>query len=91
MKFSRSKQFKKDLRNYTLKMSDKHFDALIDALAALSKGDSLPEQYRDHALKGRLANYREFHLGGDLLVLYSVENDIIYLIRLGTHADILGM
>lgn len=32
MKFSRFKQFKKDLRNYAAKMTDKHFEQLIDRL-----------------------------------------------------------
>ena len=30
IKISRSKQFKKDFRNYINKMSDKHFESLIE-------------------------------------------------------------
>jgi mRNA interferase YafQ len=91
MKLSRSKQFKKDMRNYASKMTDKHFEALVEALGCLMSGDALPERFRDHGLSGRLAGYRELHLGGDMLVLYAVEHEVVYLLRLGTHAEILGM
>ncbi len=88
---SRSKQFNKDLRNIITKMGDKHFKSLIHAVHRLSEEDELPPSFRDHALKGRLSGYRELHLGGDLLLLYRIEEEIIYLMRIGTHAEILGM
>ncbi|ADV47077.1 type II toxin-antitoxin system YafQ family toxin [Nitratifractor salsuginis] len=91
MKLSRSRQFKKDLRNYATQMGDKHFQSLIEALSCLMEGKPLPSYCRDHPLKGRLAGYRELHIGGDLLVLYTIEDEVIYLIRLGSHAEILGM
>ena len=68
-----------------------HFEMLIEALAYLMNGEKLPEKFKDHQLSGRLAPYRELHIGGDMLVMYAIEDDIIYLLRLGTHAEILGM
>ncbi len=91
MNLSRSKQFKKDLRNYALKMGDKHFEMLIGSLSLLSENKPLPPQYKDHQLGGKLKAYREFHIGGDLLIMYAVEDEVVYLLRLGTHAEILGM
>ena len=90
-KISRSKQFNKDLRNIIPKMGDKHFQALIGVIHDLANGDELSPAYRDHALKGKLSGYRELHLGGDLLLMYQMEEDVIYLIRIGTHAEILRM
>jgi len=90
-KISRSKQFNKDFRNYLMKMGDKHFMTLIDVVHSLVNDEALPSSYRDHDLKGKLAGYRELHLGGDLLLLYRIEGNTVYLIRLGTHAEILGM
>ncbi len=90
-KISRSKQFNKDLRNIITKMGDKHFQALIGVVHDLANGDELSSIYRDHTLKGKFSGYRELHLGGDLLLIYQLEEEIIYLIRIGTHAEILGM
>ena len=90
-KISRSRQFNKDLRNIITKMGDKHFQTLIGAIHDLANDDELSSVYRDHALKGKFAGYRELHLGGDLLLIYRIEEEIIYLIRIGTHAEILGM
>ena len=90
-KISRSKQFNKDLRNVITKMGDKHFQALIAVVHGLANGDELSSIYRDHTLKGKFSGYRELHLGGDLLLIYQLEEEIIYLIRIGTHAEILGM
>ena len=91
MKLSRSKQFKKDMRLYASKMSDKHFEMLVNALSALVENKRLPALFKDHQLNGKLSAYREFHIGGDLLVLYVIQEDVIYLFRLGTHAEVLGL
>ncbi len=91
MKLSRSKQFKKDMRLYASKMSDKHFEMFVDALSYLINEKKLPAKFKDHQLNGKLKSYREFHIGGDLLVLYVVEEEVIYLFRLGTHAEVLGL
>jgi mRNA interferase YafQ len=91
VRLSRSKQFKKDLRKYATQMGDKHFQALIEALGCIVEGKALPPHFRDHPLQGRLSGYRELHLGGDLLLLYTIDEDVVYLLRFGTHAEILGM
>jgi mRNA interferase YafQ len=43
---------------------------------------------RDHELIGNYSGFREFHIGGDLLVVYCVEDGIIRLTRIGTHSRI---
>jgi len=91
MKISRSKQFKKDFRNYIGKMSDKHFESLIEALNCLKESKQMPKYFREYELSGRLKGYRELHLGGDLLLMYVIKDEVIYLLRMGTHAEILGM
>ncbi len=91
MRLSRSKQFKKDMRNLSLSMGDKQFQSLVEALTFLINEEPLPSMYRDHALSGRLSGYREFYVGGDTIVLYTVEDEVIYLLRVGSHAEVLGM
>ncbi len=91
MKISRSKQFKKDFRKYTQLMSDKQFEYLIEALGFIGTLKDLPQKFKDHSLSGRLNGYRECHIGGDLILLYRVEQECAYLLRLGTHAEVLGI
>lgn len=80
---NRQKAFVKDLRN--AKMSDKEFQCLVDYLALISSGKALPQEARDHDLKGEWQGFREFHIGGDKLVIYKIESDTLKLARLGTH------
>ena len=50
----------------------------------------LPPQFSDHALTGDWSSCREFHAGGDLLVIYLVrakEREIRF-VRIGTHAEL---
>jgi len=91
MKFSRSKQFKKDFSKYAQRMSDKQFEYLIEVLGFLGTAKTMPQKFKDHSLSGKLNGYRECHIGGDLILLYKVENECIYLLRFGTHAEVLGI
>ena len=43
---------------------------------------------KDHELKGNWQGYREFHISGDLLLIYKIENKILYLVRIGSHAQL---
>ena len=47
-------------------------DGEIVSLDEFLKEKSLPAKAKDHALKGAFKNYREFHISGDLLVIYYV-------------------
>ncbi len=91
MGLKRHKQFKKDLTN--LKLSDKQFEKFVRFLSLLLEGKELPKEARDHSLKGDFKDVRDFHLGGDIIVLYRkiLEPDgkiSIHLLRIGTHNQI---
>jgi mRNA interferase YafQ len=60
----------------------------IQFLALLMDGEELPEEANDHALKGEWVDFREFHVSGDLLIIYQIEKDIIKLVRIGTHSQL---
>ena len=70
------------------RMSDKHFTRFIQYLSLLSQSEKLPPEAKDHDLKGEWDDFREFHISGDLLVIYQVDDDIIKLVRLGTHSQL---
>ena len=82
MNFVQTKVFVKDLSK--AKMSDKHFTKFIAYLHNLSSQKPLPIEAKDHSLSGDWSDFREFHISGDLLVIYQIENETIILVRLGS-------
>ncbi|MEA3358591.1 MAG: type II toxin-antitoxin system YafQ family toxin [Thermodesulfobacteriota bacterium] len=86
MKLFRAKTFKKDYQK--LKISDNKYSKYIRYLSLLLEGKALPLEARDHSLIGNYAGFRECHIGGDVLVIYYIEDDIIRLTRIGTHSQI---
>lgn len=48
----------------------------------------LPVKYQDHPLKDSPQNYRDCHIKPDLVLIYKLDDDCLYLVNLGTHADI---
>ncbi|MCL2080383.1 MAG: type II toxin-antitoxin system YafQ family toxin [Oscillospiraceae bacterium] len=55
----------------------------------------LPENWKDHQLKGNFKNYRECHIGGagDWLLVYEKRDKelILYLYGTGSHTNLLGL
>ena len=47
---------------------------------------------RDHPLKGGLAGHRECHIGGDFLLVYSLDeagaSGTVVFVRVGTHSEL---
>lgn len=81
-------QFKKD---YKLALRrNLNIDLLDDIIRTLSKGETLPEKNKDHALSGDWSGHRECHIQPDWLLVYRIENDILVLTlaRTGTHSDL---
>ena len=83
-------QFKKD---YKLAMK-RHLDIelLDNIIRSLSRGETLPERNKDHALTGDWIGHRECHILPDWLLVYRVEDDVLVLTlaRTGTHSDLFG-
>lgn len=62
---------------------------LKEAMLLLIANDlPLGAEWLDHALKGEWVDYRECHIGGDFLLIYEVEGNIINFVRTGTHAEL---
>ena len=87
----RTTQFKRDLkaiikRGYDVSKIETVINILID-------GGVVPEQYRDHPLWNSkdYKNCRELHIEPDWLLIYKYNNDqlILYLIRTGSHSDLI--
>ena len=86
MKLFRAKSFRKDYQK--LKISDKQYEKYIKYLSLLLGEQPLPAEARDHNLIGNYLGFREFHIGGDVLVIYCIEDEILRLTRIGTHSQL---
>ena len=51
----------------------------------------IPPEYNPHLLQGEYKGCMECHIQGDyLLIWFDEENDIIELVRLGSHSELFG-
>jgi mRNA interferase YafQ len=48
----------------------------------------LPPRYKGHLLSGEWEHYRDSHIEPDWLLLYKLDDNDLYLVRAGTHADL---
>ncbi len=87
-KLMRGKFFIKDMRN--LRITDSQYNRFIIYIGKLLNKESLPSEAKDHSLKGEWEGAREFHIGGDLVVIYMIDENTntIELIRIGSHAKL---
>ena len=79
------KQFRKDYKRVI-----KQAELFQEVLDCLVMEQLLPAKYRDHALSGNYAGFRECHILPDWLLIYKVETDILTLTltRTGSHSDL---
>jgi len=80
------KDFTKDMRKVQLN-STNHTKLFLYISLLLNQKD-LPMEALDHALVGEWRDTREFHVSGDLLVIYRLESNRLELLRIGTHSQL---
>lgn len=83
-------QFKKDYKQAMKRHMD--IELLDNIIRSLSRGETLPERNKDHALTGDWVGHREFHILSDWLLVYRIDDDVLVLTlaRTGTHSDLFG-
>jgi len=86
LKLFRTKTFLKDYKK--IKFTDKLYSKYVIFIATLLRGEKLPSEAFDHSLKGNFSEFREFHISGDLLIIYTIEDDILKLVRMGSHSEL---
>ena len=86
MKLKRHKQFLKDWSK--TRLTDGQFVKFIQFAECLRIESPLPAESKDHALNGAYQDCREFHMGGDMLVIYLLKEAEIIFLRLGTHSQL---
>lgn len=82
-----TRQFKKDLKRFLNQPSK--LEELKTVLDMLREEIVLPSKYRQHFLKGEYEGCHECHIEGDfLLIWYDEQNDVLALLRLGSHSEL---
>lgn len=80
-------QFKKDFKKL---QKQKIEDVLLvgNLVGQLQRQESLGAQFRDHALTGNWAGFRDCHLKPDLVLIYRIHEDNLQLARVGSHSEL---
>lgn len=82
-------QFKRDLKR---ELKDPHRQSLqthfLSLVEALALDKPLDAHYRDHALSQDWKGYRDCHVRPDLVLIYRLDEDLLTLTRLGSHAEL---
>lgn len=66
---------------------------LKEAMTLLVANDKpLPPEWLDHALTGEWSGHRECHIGGDFLLIYTLDDSgksgMVVFVRSGTHSEL---
>ena len=80
------KIFTKDLNK--AKLNSTNSARLFLYISELLNNKELPSEAKDHSLIGEWKDTREFHISGDLIVIYIVDSDELKLLRIGTHSQL---
>ena len=80
------KSFTKDVQK--AKLNPTNTAKLFLYISLLLNEDDLPSEAKDHALTGNYKDTNEFHISGDLLVVYRVEDNTLELLKIGTHSQL---
>ena len=84
----RTTRFKKDYKR--AKKRGYPVEKLREIVTKLANGEQLAPETSDHALTGNYIGKRECHITPDWLLIYEVDEEVLYLYlsRTGTHSDL---
>ncbi len=80
------KTFTKEVKK--AKLNPTNTAKLFMFISLLLNEEELPSESRDHELTGNYKDTKEFHISGDLLVVYRIEDSTLELLRIGTHSQL---
>lgn len=82
-------QYKKDFKR--IRKDDKFKEnELENVINTLRSGRKLDLKYLDHPLSGDWKGYRDCHIQNDVVLIYKTTSSILYLARIGIHANLFG-
>ena len=81
--------FERDLRR--IDKQGKDLDKLEVVVNILQAREQLPARCRPHPLCGIWAGHWDCHVEPDWLLLYKVVDEVLILVRTGSHAELFGL
>ena len=85
----KTSQFKKDFKRFSKDLEK--VKLLYEIVDKLANGEEIPEEFNPHPLRGEWKDFMECHVQDDyLLIWYDKEDDVIKLVRLGSHSELFG-
>lgn len=81
-----TRQFERDIK--LCKKRGKDISKIWDIVDSLLKEEPLQEKHKPHKLSGTWAQFWECHINSDWLLIYQIDEGILYLLRTGTHSDL---
>ena len=79
-------QFRADLKRQ--KRRGRDVEELVVVVELLAEQGALPRAYQPHKLAGEWSGVWECHIEPDWLLIYTVTDEEVLLIRTGTHDDL---
>lgn len=81
-------RFKQSIKK--AKKSGINTDIIYNVVNMLSKGEKLPEKYKNHPLKGNLKGFYDCHILPDLVLVYKIKKEklILLLFDIGSHSNL---
>ena len=86
LKIELTNSIKKDLKKY--KHQKDVLLELQEIIELLAKKKTLSSKNRDHNLIGDWITHRECHVRSDILLIYKVEDNTLFLSRFGSHPEL---
>lgn len=88
LKISPTNAYKRDFKKIATELVGS--SEYVEVMYCLINGLPLAEKYRDHALSGEQQGFRDCHIKPDLVLIYTVEEELLRLVRLGSHSELFG-
>ncbi len=79
-------QFRRDAKRIQKRGQD--LGELREVARRIAAGDMLEARHRDHKLAGEYSGFRECHIRPDCLLIYQITDEVLLLVRTGTHQDL---
>ena len=79
-------KLKKDFKKFRYRQDV--VNALETVIKLLLAQKKLPAKYKDHFLSGNYIGYRECHLKPDVLLIYTTDDETLFLVRIGSHSEL---
>lgn len=81
-------QFKRDVK--LAEKRSRNMNMLRDIIGLLLADQPLPRELDYRPLKGEWTPSRDLHIEPDWVLIYSVDGEVVYFERTGTHSDLFG-